>query len=35
MKFVGKWIDVVKIKSSELTQTQKDKYHFFTLISGS
>ena len=27
LKFVGKWMDLGNIILSEVTQTQKDKYH--------
>ena len=33
LKFVGKWMDLENILS-EVTQTQKDKYHMYLLISG-
>ena len=34
LKFVGKWMDLENIILSEVTQTQKDKYHTYSLISG-
>lgn len=34
LKFVGKWIDLETIILSEVTQTQKEKYHLYSLISG-
>ena len=34
LKFVGKWMDLENIMLSEVTQTQKDKYHMYSLISG-
>ena len=34
LKFVGKWMDLENIILSEVTQTQKDKYHMYSLISG-
>ena len=34
LKFVGKWMNLVNIILNEVTQTQKDKYHMFSLISG-
>ena len=34
LKFVGKWMDLEKIILSEITQTQKDKYSMYSLISG-
>jgi hypothetical protein len=34
MKFSGKCMELEKIILSEVTQTQKDKYGMYTLISG-
>ena len=34
LKFAGKWMDLEKIILSEVTQTQKDNYHIYSLISG-
>ena len=34
LKFAGKWMDLKTIILSEVTQTQKDKYHMYSLISG-
>ena len=34
LKFVGKWIELENIILSEVTQTQKDNYHMYSLISG-
>ena len=34
MKFAGKWMELEKIILSEVTQTQKDKYGMYSLISG-
>ena len=34
LKFVGKWMDLEYIILSKVTQTQKDKYHMYLLISG-
>ena len=34
LKFAGKWMDLEDIILSEITQTQKDKYHMYSLISG-
>ena len=34
LKFAGKWMDLENIILSEVTQTQKDKYHMYSLISG-
>ena len=34
MKFAGEWIEFGKIILSEVTQTQKDKYGMYSLISG-
>ena len=33
LKFAGKWMELENILS-EVTQTQKDKYHMYSLISG-
>ena len=30
---MGKWMDLENIILSEVTQTQKDKYHMYSLIS--
>lgn len=35
MKLTGKWIELENEKLSEITQTQKDKCHEFSLICGS
>ena len=34
LNFVGKWMELENIILSEVTQTQKDKYHMYSLISG-
>ena len=34
MKFAGKWMDLENIILSEVTQTQKDTYAMYSLISG-
>ena len=34
LKFVVKWMDLENIILSEVSQTQKDKYHMYSLISG-
>ena len=34
LKFSGKWTDLENIILSEVTQTQKDKCHMYSLISG-
>ena len=34
LKFAGKWIDLENITLSEVTQTLKDKYNMYSLISG-
>ena len=34
LKFAGKWMDLENIVLSEVTQTQKDHYHMYSLISG-
>ena len=33
LKFAGKWMDLENIILSELTQTQKDKYYMYKLLS--
>ena len=33
LKFAGKWMDLENIILSEVTQTQKDNYHMYSLIS--
>ena len=33
LEFAGKWIDLENIIFSEVTQTQKEKYHMYSLIS--
>ena len=33
MNFAGKWMDLENIILSEVTQTQKDNYHMYSLIS--
>ena len=33
LKFVGKWMDLENIILSALTQTQKENYHIYLLIS--
>jgi hypothetical protein len=33
IKFVGKWIELEKIILNEVTQTQKNKYSMYSLIS--
>ena len=33
LKFAGKWVDLENIILSEAIQTQKDKYHMYSLIS--
>ena len=33
LKCAGKWIDLESIILSEVTQTQKEKYHMYSLIS--
>ena len=35
LNFAGKWIDQVNIILSEVTQTKKDNFHMYLLISGS
>ena len=32
LKFVGQWMDLKNIILSEVTQTQKDKYHIYSLV---
>ena len=34
LKFAGKWMDLENIILSEVTQTQKDSYPMYSLISG-
>jgi hypothetical protein len=34
MKSLGKWMDLEGIILSEVTQSQKDSYHMYSLISG-
>ena len=34
LKFVDKWIELENIILIEVTQTQKDKYNMYALISG-
>ena len=34
LKFAGKWMDLENIILSEVTQTQKDNYHMYSLIIG-
>ena len=34
LKFAGKWMELENIILSEVTQTQKDNYHMYSLISG-
>ena len=34
LKFAGKWMKLENVMWSEVTQTQKDKYHMYSLISG-
>ena len=33
LNFVGKWMELENIILSEVTQTQKDSYHMYSLIS--
>ena len=33
LKFAGKWMELENIILSEVTQTQKEKYHMYSLIS--
>ena len=32
--FLGKWMELENIILSEITQTQKDNYHMYSLIGG-
>ena len=34
LKFEGKWMELKFIILSEVTQTQKDNYHMYSLIGG-
>ena len=34
LRFLGKWMGLQNIILSEITQSQKDKYHMYLLISG-
>ena len=34
LKFMGKWIDLENIILSEVTQSLKDNYHMYSLVSG-
>ena len=34
LHFAGKWIELENIILSEVTQTQKDNYHMYSLIGG-
>ena len=34
LKFAGKWVELENIIWSEVTQTQKDNYYMYSLISG-
>ena len=34
LKFAGKWMNLESIILSEVTQTQKNKYHIYSLICG-
>ena len=34
LKFAGKWMELKNIILSEVTQTQKDNYYMYSLISG-
>ena len=34
LNFEGKWIELENIILNEVTQTQKDNYHVYSLISG-
>ena len=34
LEFAGKWMELENIIFSEETQTQKDNYHIYSLISG-
>ena len=35
LKFAGKWTDLENVALCEVTQTQKNKYHMYSLKSGS
>ena len=34
LNFAGKWMELENIILSEVTQTQKDSYHIYSLIGG-
>ena len=34
LNFAGKWVELENLILSEVTQTQKDNYHMYSLISG-
>ena len=34
LNFAGKWMELENIILSEVTQTQKDNYHMYSLIGG-
>ena len=34
LNFTGKWMELENIILSEVTQTQKDNYHMYSLIGG-
>ena len=34
LKFAGTWMELENIILSEVTQTQKDNYHMYSLIGG-
>ena len=34
LNFAGKWMELKNIILSEVTQTQKDNYHMYSLIGG-
>ena len=34
LNFAGKWMNLENIILSEVTQTQKDNYHMYSLIGG-
>ena len=34
LTFAGKWMDLKNITLSEVAQTQKDKYHMYSLLDG-
>ena len=34
LKFGGKWMELENIILNEVTQTQKENYHIYSLISG-